>query len=1325
MTELAPAHDAPGAATVDADNPWPGLEAFREADAAFFFGREHARDELARLVAQQRLVVLYGRSGLGKTSLLRAGVFPKLRAAQFLPIYIRALFRSADATAREPDLRMQVKAAIERAAVEARVEHPPLDPSATLWEWFSRTDAQFWNERSHRVLPVLVFDQFEEAFTHGVSSDGRMATTEQFLGELVDLVRGSVPASVVARLEQSPTEALTFTTSRDTCHVLLSMRKEFLPELLRLKPRLPALLDHRFELSGMTVADAERVVTGPGGHLVDPGVAERIVAFVAAARRSSVDQTTNDAMVDPAILSVFCRQLNVTRQRRQMMRITAELVSGTQAAIIADFYSQAVADLGADVRCFIEEDLVTESGFRDSIAVEEALRAPGLTDAVIESLIERRLVRREGAGPTARLELTHDVLTDPILESRNVRRIREQAEQARQAEEQARRVAQEAEERELRERQLKFTQELLKKESENAELALELAGQRERETQATARLLDAERRALSRQRLYVAALVGLLALAGSQFYSASRARGRAETNLAAAQLEQGLALLDSRRDWAIAYVTRALEVDPDNLAARSLVLDALLHMNWPLAELNLMHEAPLLWGQFDPDGNRFVTVSDDGTARIWNAKDGSASGAPLKHGGRALVVRFDTKGRLLVLADDGHAHLRDVASGRETEYRHPKATGKPPDPYRTVWATFRPPDERVTTVAAGGVVSVWNGGATDVLDAREELVTVQFNRSGDQLLTVARDNAAGIWDLRTKRRKFRLAGHQDAIVATLWSPDESRVATASRDGTARLWDSRTGQLLFPPLRHSKAVTSVQFNPDGTRLVTTSEDGSARLWDTGTGEPVAAPMLHDGAVMSAVFSPEGLRVVTASADGTARLWDAVTGAVLAEPMRHQGQVRSAVFSPDGQHVLSTSADRRARLWDVRSGAAVPSTLRLSCAPETVQFAPNGNELVISCIDGTLVRWDGTSRAPAETVVSSGGKPVDLSLDGSLMLVIATDGINVVRAAGDVVRRLPEDASVTAARFSPDGHTIVTARGASVRMWDAGTGALIATIQNDKDIVNVDFNGDGSRIITVSRDSARIWDPRSGAAVSEPFAQGSTLTDARLSQDARTALTLSADGNARLWDVPTRLRIATLAGDSAVGSAQFSPDGRRVVTGTANGALRIWDARTGHPHSGLLRHDAPIYAVQFSPDGQRVAGASQDSTVRIWDVPVPRGGDARTLSLLARAVVGYGVNQLGALVPAENPVETLQKARAASRAETDSALMGAVWKWVFENRSTRAISPFSQISVDDYVKLQLESDDADARRETRRQFPWHPRVVSQLRNARANAYTSAIP
>src|SRR5262245_64001462 len=101
------------AAKLDAENPWPGPEAFTREDAKFFFGRDRARDALTRLVLQGRLVLLYGRSGLGKTSLLRAGVFPRLEDALTLPIYIRLQFGPSLEPGVAPDLLLQVRTAVE------------------------------------------------------------------------------------------------------------------------------------------------------------------------------------------------------------------------------------------------------------------------------------------------------------------------------------------------------------------------------------------------------------------------------------------------------------------------------------------------------------------------------------------------------------------------------------------------------------------------------------------------------------------------------------------------------------------------------------------------------------------------------------------------------------------------------------------------------------------------------------------------------------------------------------------------------------------------------------------------------------------------------------------------------------------------------------------------------------------------------------------------------------------------------------------------------------------------------------------------------------
>src|SRR5262245_45973882 len=96
-----------GRHVVDADNPWPGLEPFTEAASEYFRGRSNEVAELLERVRANTLTVLLGRSGLGKTSLLQAGLFPRLRRDGFLPVYVRLEY-----TARAPALGAQVKAAM-------------------------------------------------------------------------------------------------------------------------------------------------------------------------------------------------------------------------------------------------------------------------------------------------------------------------------------------------------------------------------------------------------------------------------------------------------------------------------------------------------------------------------------------------------------------------------------------------------------------------------------------------------------------------------------------------------------------------------------------------------------------------------------------------------------------------------------------------------------------------------------------------------------------------------------------------------------------------------------------------------------------------------------------------------------------------------------------------------------------------------------------------------------------------------------------------------------------------------------------------------------
>src|SRR6266446_4944755 len=129
--------DPPGARAVDAQNPWPGLAAFTEEQQAYFFGRDEEAGEVLRRVKRKTLTVLFGMSGLGKTSVLQAGVFPRLRRDGYLPVYVRLDYQDG-----APDLSAQIKTELARTLEAADLMDPVL-PSAdeTLWEYFHRRDS--------------------------------------------------------------------------------------------------------------------------------------------------------------------------------------------------------------------------------------------------------------------------------------------------------------------------------------------------------------------------------------------------------------------------------------------------------------------------------------------------------------------------------------------------------------------------------------------------------------------------------------------------------------------------------------------------------------------------------------------------------------------------------------------------------------------------------------------------------------------------------------------------------------------------------------------------------------------------------------------------------------------------------------------------------------------------------------------------------------------------------------------------------------------------------------------------------------------------------
>jgi hypothetical protein len=418
-TAANPADAAGGATAVDARNPWLGLASFTEETREYFYGREAEVAELARRVQRKLLTILFGQSGLGKTSILRAGLVPRLRTQGYCPVYVRI-----DYGREAPEPADQIKAAIAATARRSGewTQAGVAVEGESLWEFLHHRDDVLKDEAGKTLIPLLIFDQFEEIFTLAQTDDFGRARAARFIADLSDLVENRPPKELEERLERDDAAAEKFDFARGDYRVLISLREDYLAPLEGLKSSMPSVTQNRLRLAPMTGNQALEAVRRPGGRLVTEDVAAAIVRFVAGGAEIA------NAEVEPSLLSLICRELNDKRIAEGRAEISLDLLAGSHATILAEFYERALADQPAAVRRVIEDELLTESGYRENVAEERIVSlfaAAGAAPGTLPLLVNRRLLRIEERLDVRRVELTHDVLCAVVKASRDLRHERE------------------------------------------------------------------------------------------------------------------------------------------------------------------------------------------------------------------------------------------------------------------------------------------------------------------------------------------------------------------------------------------------------------------------------------------------------------------------------------------------------------------------------------------------------------------------------------------------------------------------------------------------------------------------------------------------------------------------------------------------------------------------------------------------------------------------------------------------------------------------------------------------------------------------------------
>ncbi len=406
-------------ATVDAQNPWLGLVSFTEETRSFFHGREEEGAELGRRVQRKLLTILFGQSGLGKTSILQAGLVPRLRPEGFCPVYVRL-----DYDPHSPPPAEQIKRAVMRATEAAGTwtQSGTAVAGETLWEFLHHRGDVLKDPTGRTLIPILIFDQFEEIFTLAQSDDAGRKRAQEFLADLADLVENRPPVSLEARIDRDEADAARFDFARADYRILISLREDYLAHLEGLKGQMPSVTQNRMRLARMTGPQAVAAVRAPAPHLVGEAVAEAVVRFVAGGADLA------RAEVEPSLLSLICRELNNTRLAKRQAEISADLLDGSRDTILSEFYERTLKDQPAGVRMFIEDEMLTDSGFRESVAEERVGKgfvAAGAATGALALLVDRRLLRVEDRLDQRRVEITHDVLCSVIMASRGARHERE------------------------------------------------------------------------------------------------------------------------------------------------------------------------------------------------------------------------------------------------------------------------------------------------------------------------------------------------------------------------------------------------------------------------------------------------------------------------------------------------------------------------------------------------------------------------------------------------------------------------------------------------------------------------------------------------------------------------------------------------------------------------------------------------------------------------------------------------------------------------------------------------------------------------------------
>lgn len=1125
-------------------NPYMGLASYDEKDRNFFYGRDGVIEALMELAQHQRLIVVSGASGTGKSSVIKAGLLPKLREAGW---DILPPLRPGQEPLRE--LRANTMGLAERLA-----------------------DQQQW---------VLVVDQYEELITQCLDADDAVAFEEQLREWLLKYPTLRIVISVRSDFEPQFTEGPLAGWWNVGQYTIPAFTPQEIREVI-LKPTIQEVLF--FEPATLVDKLVDAVNQAPGAMpLLSFTLSELYHAYVDSGRTDR-SLTLEDYECLGGVVGALRTRANTIYDS------------------LDDIHRQSMRQLMLRMVSLEGSDLAGRRVLASELTFKNK-EATARIDRVARQLVAARLVST-GLDPWGSVfyEPGHDALVrawgrlwewvrnegESILGLRYKLTIAVADYQEHEDEETANKYLWKSDPR----------LDLLYADLRRADHSYNLAEESFlRKSMRLRRRQQRVRQVLRTVTFLFLLIVSLVATwyaiaARKAEVAAKKATHRAELMTMISEKSKKEAIISAK---GANVAARKAEQEREKAErqtelAKAATLQARAAIGEALRQANIAETHQL--------SNRAERLAEDNhfSSALFTAsqayRKALAPRPPVTYATFQDIFTAGVGQKVPVVVADLNGHLANVFQFAAAGSGLVLSRG-------SVRADFSPDGNYLLSYTQGPTAKVWDRHGKLLAELRghaDQITSACFAPDGRYVLTSSADRTGKLWDLKG-RVVAELRGHRGSVFAARFSPDGRFILTYSRDRTAKLWN-RKGKLLADLTLHTGQLTAAEFSPDGNFLLTSAEDGIAIIWDR-LGNLVTELTGHTAPVLSAQFSPNGRYVVTGSEDQTAIVWN-LQGERMATLAGHTDIVLDVHFAPDSWHLLTRSRDATVRVWD-KNGRLLADLDQHTQAITSAAFSPRVEYVLTTSADSTAKLWRLSDKSlinldqHTAPVTSAAFSPM-----GPFVITGAEDQTaKLWNFEGDLLADLAEHTGgVTAVDFSPDGYHVTTcSEDLTAKVWEVFRSPFVRFSAHAAALTAIGNSPDGSLLLTSSRDHVtRLWD-RQGLQLAEGTHGKKVIETARFSPDGQRVLLLAKDHTAELWAWSEQDFSLLAPLDASVVSATFASDGQLILTGSETGSVQLW-GRDGRLLANLEGHTERVNGVAFSPDGRYLLTGSDDLTAKLW-------------------------------------------------------------------------------------------------------------------------------